>query len=62
MEFADNAHIIQFKTQDDVWVTDTCELEPAPAFRRASHLLQFAYDKVRVITPDGTIIEDVYID
>tara|TARA_R110000868_G_scaffold407801_1_gene689588 strand:+ start:726 stop:932 length:207 start_codon:yes stop_codon:yes gene_type:complete len=62
MEFADNAHIIQFKNHYDVWVTDTVELAPAPAFRRASHILQFDYDNVRVITPDGVIIEDEDID
>jgi hypothetical protein len=62
MEFADNAHIIQFKNHYDVWITDTVELELAPALRRASHLLQFDYDNVRVITPDGVIIEDEDID
>jgi hypothetical protein len=62
MEFADRAHIVQFKNHCNVWITETVELEPEPAFRRASYLLQFEYNIVRVITPDGIVIEDEDID
>jgi hypothetical protein len=58
METEDNAFIIQFKNQYDVWITDTIELGEVAAYRRAGHLLAFDYDEVRVITPSGEIIAD----
>ena len=54
----DNAFIIQFKNQYDVWMTDTIELGEVAAYRRSGHLLAFDYDEVRIITPSGEIIAD----
>lgn len=62
MESEENAFIIQFKNQYDVWMTDTIEIGEVAAYRRAGHLLAFDYNDVRIITPTGEIITDTDTD
>lgn len=50
---------IEFKIRwTDSWVLDRVESSELEALHRASHVLTFQEDHVRVITPSGEIIED----
>lgn len=53
----EDAFVIQAR-MFGIWVTRDVEFEEINAWRRAGHLLQFDFDEVRVITPQGLIITD----
>ena len=55
-------HVIQFKNEFQIWMTDTLELNENAALKRASHLLEFDFDEVRIIFPNGDIVKDKDLD
>lgn len=55
----DDKWIVQYKVKwMESWLTDSIEDNRMDALRRASFLLTFEHDDVRIITPDGSIIQD----
>lgn len=55
----DDKWVVQYKVKwMESWLTDSIKLNRMDALHRASDILTFEYDDVRIITPDGSIIQD----
>lgn len=51
--------VIQYKVEwINSWLTDSIADNEMNALRRASDLIKFDHDDVRIIKPDGSIIQD----
>lgn len=55
----EDSWVIQYKVEwMESWLTDSIVHDRMDALHRASHLITFDHDHVRIIEPDGSIIEE----